>query len=121
VDDIRSTRNRSTNINSSLDSIEGLGDSWKGETAAMIRKFTSYARDLDHLEQPPSASSIASIVDACKALLQGTLEELLLMQSIEVEVASSEKKWVEDRLQAIANNPGCDVVDMHSETAAWRM
>lgn len=101
-----------------LGSVEGLGDGWKAENAALSRKLSSFARDMGGLSQPTAGSSIAAIVSCCEALLDGLLEELRVMHTIEVDIVSLEKDWVETRLQGIAADIGSFLVD---ETPAWRM
>jgi hypothetical protein len=118
VQDIRSARQDLTGNKDAHGTIEGLGDSWKAENAALIRKLTLLSRDLGRLAQPAPGSSIAYIVEACASILLGILEELQIMQKIEAEVVTKEKDWVEDRLRAIA--AGTVSLDIH-ETAVWRM
>jgi hypothetical protein len=98
-----------------------LDDSWKAENAALTRKLTSFARDLDTLEQPAQGSSIFCIVDSCQSLLKGLLEELHTMQAIEADTVAKEKDWVESRLHTIARDVGVHLIDSSSENAAWRM
>ncbi|KAF1913751.1 hypothetical protein BDU57DRAFT_480261 [Ampelomyces quisqualis] len=120
VEQLWSGRVISTADNGNLESVEGLGDSWKAENAALIRKLNSFARDLDQVQQPSSGSSIACIVDTCKTLLAGLSAELHEMQGIEAEVVAREKQWVEARLQAIARDVGSVSVETNEEVAAWR-
>lgn len=121
VQEIRSARQGPHGAKAALGTIEGLGDSWKAENAALIRKLTAFARDLDRLALPTPGSSIACIVEACKAILHGILDELQTMQKIETEVVSREKDWVEDRLRLIARDVGTHFVDTDGQSAAWRM
>jgi hypothetical protein len=121
VEHLSSRRLTSTLNDGNLDSVEGLGDSWKAENAALIRKVTSFARDLDQVQRPSEGSSIASIVDTCKALLNGLSEELHVIQAIEAAVVAKENEWVEARLQAFARNVGSTSVGGKEEvTAAWK-
>jgi hypothetical protein len=101
-------------------SIEGLSDEWKGENMALIRKVTSFARDLEQVRKPSSGSSIAGIVETCTTLLRGLSEELQLMQTLETGVVAKEKDWVEARLQAIARDAGTTSIDTDKGIAAWR-
>lgn len=101
-----------------MNSIEGLGDAWKAENAALIRKLTSFARDLSRLAQPTAGSSVAAIVNCCESLLDGLLDELKIMQTIEQVVVEKEKEWVESKLQGIA--AGIDAFLVESPPA-WRM
>lgn len=121
VQEIRSARQGPHGAKAALGTIEGLGDSWKAENAALIRKLTAFARDLDRLALPTPGSSIACIVEASKAILHGILDELQTMQKIETEVVSREKDWVEDRLRLIARDVGTHFVDTDGQSAAWRM
>ncbi|KAF3049149.1 hypothetical protein E8E11_006280 [Didymella keratinophila] len=109
---------RHDHIEGGMSSIEGLGDAWKVENAALMRKLTSFARDLSDLAQPAAGSSIASIVSCCESLLDGLLEELRIIQTIEQDVVNKEKEWVESRLQGIAADISPSLVD---STPAWRM
>jgi hypothetical protein len=120
VEYLWSNRSDSTMSDGDSRSIEGLGDNWQGENMALIRKVTSFARDLEQIREPSSGSSIACIVETCTMLLRGLSEELQLMQALEVGVVAKEKQWVEARLQAIARDAGACSTDMDKETAAWR-
>ena len=100
--------------------VEGLGDLWRAENAALTRKLTSFSRDLDGLTQPASGSSIASILATCKILMDGLLDELQTMQTIEHGVVTREQDWVETHLHAIARGVG-GVVVMDEGSEAWRM
>lgn len=115
IEEVRAARQNRTEAG--LGSIEGLGDAWKAENAVLMRKLTSFSRDLSGLSQPTAGSSIASIVGFCETLLDGLLAELQVMQTIEADVVSVEKKWVETRLQGIAADIGSFLVE---EAPAWR-
>jgi hypothetical protein len=120
VEHLWSSRRTSTSHDGSLESIEGLGDLWKAENAALIRKVTSFARDLDQVQHPSGGSSIACIVDTCRSLLEGLSDELHVIQAIEAEVAEKEKEWVETRLQAFARDSSSSSADATEEIVAWR-
>jgi hypothetical protein len=121
VQEIQSARQGLTGDKDGSGTIEGLGGPWKAENAALTRKLTLLSRDLGRLAQPAPGSSIACIVEACASILLGILEELQIMQKIEAEVVMKEKRWVEDRLRAIARDVGMYSVDADGDTAAWRM
>ncbi|KAJ4992716.1 hypothetical protein SVAN01_01762 [Stagonosporopsis vannaccii] len=108
---------RQNRTEAGLGSIEGLGDAWKAENAVLMRRLTSFSRDLSGLSHPTAGSSIASIVECCETLLDGLLAELKVMQTIEADVVSAEKQWVEARLQGIAAGIGSYLV---KEVPAWR-
>lgn len=116
VQEVRTARQDRTE--GGLGSIEGLGDVWKVENSALMRKLTSFARDLSGLAQPAAGSSIASIVTSCESLIDGLLDELRVMQTIEQDVVEKEKEWVESRLQGIAADISSFLVE---STPAWRM
>ncbi|KAF1934144.1 uncharacterized protein M421DRAFT_415194 [Didymella exigua CBS 183.55] len=116
VEEVRAARQ--DRVEGDMGSIEGLGDEWQSENAALMRKLTCFARDMSGLAQPGAGSSIATIVSCCESLLDGLLEELRTMQTIEVDVVEKEKEWVETRLQGIAADVGSFAV---GETPAWRM
>ncbi|RAR06091.1 6-phosphogluconolactonase protein [Stemphylium lycopersici] len=120
VQDIRLARQSHGGNNKTLGTIEGLEDSWKAENAALTRKLTAFARDLERLASPTPGSSIASIVDACTTILLGVLDELQTMQKIEAEIVTREKGWVEERLRTIARDVGTPLVVAGGEAAAWR-
>jgi len=100
-------------------SLEGLGDAWKEQNAALTRKLTVFLRLLEKLPQPTHGSSIACVVSACKQLLDGLLAELQTMKAIEVGVVAKEKQWIEERLRLIAQDGGSPVV--LSQIQAWRI
>ncbi|KAH7126804.1 hypothetical protein B0J11DRAFT_549649 [Dendryphion nanum] len=111
-------KNDATVPKGDLSSTEGLNGAWRAENAALTRKLTTFARDLDRLTQPDPDSSIAKVVATCKEILSGVLEELQIMQSVEAAVVDSEKEWVEARLKSMATiGP---YVDMNEGHEAWR-
>ncbi|CAA9965716.1 hypothetical protein PTMSG1_09075 [Pyrenophora teres f. maculata] len=121
VQDIRSARQNCAGDKKALGTIEGLGDSWKAENAALTRKLTGFARDLERSATPSPGSSIACILDACTSIIRGTLDELQTMQKVEAEVVTKEKDWVENRLRAIARDVGMSPVDADRQPPAWRI
>jgi len=120
VQEVRSARDNTGGAQGGLGTIEGLGDKWKAENTALIRRLSSFTHDLDSLSQPSPDSSIACMLDSCKSLLRGILSELHIMQSIETQVVMKEKDWVENRLRTIARDIGAFVVDTNVHCAAWR-
>ena len=121
VQEIRSARQDQGGDKDAFGTIEGLGEPWKAENAALTRKLTLLSRDLGRLAQPAPGSSIACIVEACASILLGILEELHMMLKIEAEVVVEEQSWVEARLRRIARDIGTYTVDADHETAAWQM
>lgn len=86
----------------SVEVVEGLGEGWKVEVAALIRKVTALARDADRLVEPGPGSSISAVVGGCRALVTGMVGELQLMRRVEGEVGSDEARFVDMGLQGIA-------------------
>jgi hypothetical protein len=120
VEYLWSTRSESTTIDGESRTIEELGDAWKAENTGLLRKVTSFARDLEQVREPSTGSSIACIVETCMALLRGLAEELQLMQAVETDIVAKEKEWVEARLQAIARDAGSFSMDKGREVSAWQ-
>ncbi|KAB2574423.1 hypothetical protein DBV05_g6969 [Lasiodiplodia theobromae] len=86
----------------SAEVVEGLGDGWKVEVGALIRKVTALARDAERLVEPAAGSSISTVVGGCRALVTGIMRELQLMRRMEGEVGESEAWFVEQQLQGMA-------------------
>jgi hypothetical protein len=122
AEEIRTARQSGTGDESEARTISGLDDSWKAEHTAVLRKVMTFLQALDELYHPTHhGSSIHSIFNSCRALLDGLRDELFTMQAIEAETVAMEKEWVESRLNRIASGVGVDLVDMGLEKAAWRM
>jgi hypothetical protein len=122
AEEIRTARQSGTGDESEARTISGLDDSWKAEHTAVLRKVMTFLQALDELYHPTHhGSSIHSIFNSCRALLDGLRDELFTMQAIEAETVAMEKDWVESRLNRIASGVGVDLVDMGLEKAAWRM
>lgn len=113
-------REQPTAKTQNVDTVDGLEDTWKAENAALVRKLTSFARDIDVLTVPSPGSSIACLVDSCKAFLSGVLDELCTMQAIEVDVVARERVWLEDRLRAIARESNTCALEAQLDDAIWR-
>ncbi|OCK85411.1 hypothetical protein K432DRAFT_318321 [Lepidopterella palustris CBS 459.81] len=105
--------------NRDLNFAEGLGDSWKAENASLTRKLTSFSRDLEAMVEPEPGSTIAIIVSRCRNLLRGMLQELQIMQSIEADVISREREWIEEGLAAIAGDIGAHLIETEGH-GSWR-
>jgi hypothetical protein len=99
---------------------EGLGDSWKAENAALTRKLTAFSRDLDRVTQPTPGSSIASIVLACRRLVDVMSDELQTMQAIEGGVVAREREWVEEELRTMAKDIGARL-ETNEGHEIWRV
>ncbi|KAF2838009.1 hypothetical protein M501DRAFT_986195 [Patellaria atrata CBS 101060] len=84
--------------------VESIGDAWKVENAALTRKLSILARDVEKIIQPSPRSSVARIMQNCQALLKGMLGELLAMLDLQAEVMNRERKLVEGGLAAISHD-----------------
>ncbi|KAF2254823.1 hypothetical protein BU26DRAFT_475293 [Trematosphaeria pertusa] len=119
VEDVWTARGGPRGQGGDFGSLEGLGDSWKVENAALTRKLTAFSRDMKRLPQPASGSSVGCIISICKELLGGLLRELQVMQVVESSVVAGEKEWIEERLNAIARDVGARL-ETNEGRAAWR-
>ncbi|KAH7052243.1 hypothetical protein B0J12DRAFT_571847 [Macrophomina phaseolina] len=82
--------------------VSRLGDAWKVEVGALLRKETALAREAEGLAEAAAGSSIRAVVDGSRALVAGMVEELQLMRRVEVLVGEDEARFVESGLQGIA-------------------
>jgi len=90
-----------------LEFVEGLGDAWKMESEALMRKLAVLKRDVEALVAPDKGSTVAAVLDSCRCLLEDALEEVRTIWGIEQEVVDKEARWVEERLRAVTG-------DMHA-------
>ncbi len=118
--EVRTARGDSGRYWGNLEPVEGLGDSWKAEMAVMLRKLTAYSHNLNKLDQPSAGSSIACVVETCQTLLEGVLDELHMMQTIERDVVSEEKQWIEDHVKMIAEDAGAEILGSNVDQPLWR-
>jgi len=80
--------------------VEGLGDAWKVESEALMRKLAALKRDVDALVAPDGGSTVAAVLDACRCLLEDALEEVRVMRVIERGVVDREARWIDEMLWA---------------------
>jgi len=103
-----------------LSSAEGLGEVWVAESEALMRKVVGFSRDIDQLSDPTPGSSIAVMVDSCRALLDNMLRELWIMRRIETDVVVKEREWIEQGLLAIAEDTGSHLAAEQDGCESWR-
>jgi hypothetical protein len=103
-----------------LSSAEGLGEAWVAENEALMRKLVGYMRDVEQLSEPAPGSSIAVMVRNCQALVEAMLRELWIMRRIETDVVSKEREWIEQGLQALAEDIDSHLVIAEDGCESWR-
>jgi hypothetical protein len=79
--------------------IDGLGENWRGEVAALLRRVTGLLRVLEALERPVPGSTVDDIVRNLEEFLKGTLEELQTIQAIEKVVMDGERQRIDNFLR----------------------
>ncbi|KAF2435459.1 hypothetical protein EJ08DRAFT_338623 [Tothia fuscella] len=87
-----------SNSQAEVEFIEGLGEPWRAEVRALIRKLGNMGRVLDGLERPKEGSSLGSLVDGVVRLVAGVLEELKVVLKLENEGVEKEKRWVDETM-----------------------
>lgn len=100
VENVRTVSSSGTSA--SFEFIEGLGDAYKAEHAALTRKVAALTRDLEILPIPTTGSAMAATMSQSKAMLRGMIDELQAIHSLETELVSREKDRVEEGLMSIA-------------------
>jgi hypothetical protein len=78
--------------------IEGLGDGWKSEVAALMRKLSNLGRQLDALGKVEQGSSLHETLSGFRALTGGAVEELRVVEALENEVVKRERSWVDEQI-----------------------
>ena len=91
------------------DFIDGLGDAWRAETTALIRRLANLKRLLEVMPPAKKGSSLAQVVAGLEQLAAGTLDELSLLSKTEAMVVEREQKWVDERIEALAGSIGIPV------------
>ncbi|KAI9693534.1 MAG: hypothetical protein M1820_009186 [Bogoriella megaspora] len=80
---------------------ENLGEDWKAEHAALLRKLAAMSREADYIQDANEGSSIGSVISSCKFLLGGMLEELRLMVLVQSTAALREQNRIDEGLAQI--------------------
>ncbi|KAF7535778.1 hypothetical protein G7Z17_g13149 [Cylindrodendrum hubeiense] len=97
-----------------------LDAAWKDESTGLIRRLDGMKRQLEDLGQVPDEedqeqSSLRRIMVDSRALVEGMLAELSLMEEIEREALAREDEWIERM------NKDDDANDTPGAGAIWRV
>lgn len=82
--------------------VDGLGESWRTEVSALLRRVTGLLRMLEGLEKPVQGSTVDDIVQNLEEFLKGTLEELQTIQAIEKVVMDGERQRIDNFLRHLS-------------------
>lgn len=74
--------------------LEELDSGWKDDCLVLGRKLESWRDHLKHLGSPDPGSSLATVVEGCRALVRGMLAELAIMGQIESDAVTMELEWI---------------------------
>lgn len=83
--------------------IDGLGEEWREEGKALIRRLSGLLGILDGLERPREGSSVALVMQRVRDILAGSIEELEMVLLTEKLVVRMESDWVDQQLSAMSN------------------
>jgi hypothetical protein len=97
VDSIWSIR-QSTSSQGEIDFIDGLGEKWRAECRALMRRLGALGRVLEGLERAEEGSSLFSLMENVAQLRGGVMEELKTVLRIEEDVVMREKIWVDEMI-----------------------
>jgi hypothetical protein len=78
--------------------VEGLGDAWKTEVNALVRKLGGLSRQLDRLGGAEEGSSLYETLSGFRALTRGAVEELRAVEALEGEVVKRERRWIDEQI-----------------------
>ncbi|KAH7170476.1 hypothetical protein EDB81DRAFT_876507 [Dactylonectria macrodidyma] len=97
--------------------INELDAAWKDECTGLIRRLEGIKRQLADLGQIPDEedgepSSLRRMLEDSRALVEGMLAELNLMEEIEHEALAREEDWIEsmNRDDAVDDTPGAGAI-----------
>jgi hypothetical protein len=105
IDDIW-TRRDAKDVRAEAEFIDGLGDNWKADTAALVRRLGGLKRVVELVPPAKTGSSFELVVAGFGQLMETMLEELGLLIKIESMIVEREKKWVDDRIDVMAEEIG---------------
>ena len=95
--------------------VEELERAWRDELRAQARKVENLKDKLGDLGEVEGRSSLATVVDSCRALTRGMMMELTVMKKTEAEVMKAERDWIRDMINDVdVEEPGT------SAGAVWR-
>jgi hypothetical protein len=79
--------------------VDGLGESWRGEVAALLGRVAGLKRVLAGLERPEPGAAVDEIVRNLEGFVGGTEEELQTIQAIEKVVMDGERQRIDNFLR----------------------
>ena len=97
-------RRRREGIINGMDVIEGLGDGWKAEIAALTETVYRAATELLELKEvTPTGSDSERCICTIKESINNMIDELELVAFIEEHTMQQERSWVQGSINAIAS------------------
>ena len=81
--------------------VEDLGEDWRGEVSALIRRLGALERGLQSLPAAADGSSLAALITAFGELIKGMTEELKTVQSVEKKIMEGEAGWIDNALSQL--------------------
>ncbi|CAG8973256.1 hypothetical protein HYALB_00000016 [Hymenoscyphus albidus] len=95
--------------------LEALEHSWKDECMTLTRKLDTWKLHLRDLRELEKGSSLATVVEEYRKLVQGMLLELGVMGEIERDVMVRESDWIKEM-----NDDDDEGGDVQTAGACWR-
>lgn len=100
--------------------VDEVETKWKDDLAGIIRRLDGWGRQLQDIRQPPDVqghneSSLSRMLRGLRALIDGMLEEVHLMEEMEQDALANEEAWIE------ATNKKDDDNDTQRAGAIWRV
>ncbi|KAF2234146.1 hypothetical protein EV356DRAFT_533195 [Viridothelium virens] len=80
---------------------DDLDEDWTAEHAALTRKLTGMARDVEQLPDQANDASITLITLTCRKLIKGILDELRTMLALKADVSTRERLRIDAELSQI--------------------
>lgn len=74
--------------------IEEIDGPWRDECRAQSRKLEGWKDKLVSLGNVEGKGSLATVVEGCRAMVRGMMEELDIMKKIEMDIMRNEQQWV---------------------------
>ena len=95
--------------------VEELENQWRDELRSQSRKVENLKDKLDDLGEVEGKSSLAMVVNGCRALAKGMMMELDTMKRTQNEVVRAEQDWIRGMIEVE------DEEEMRSNAGAvWR-
>jgi hypothetical protein len=105
VDNIWSTRHISPASSGETEFIDSLGEAWRSECRALMRRLGALGRVLDGLEKPGEGSSLSALMQGAGDLRKGAVEELGTVLKLEGDIVLKEGAWVTQAVAALEVHP----------------